>query len=382
MANKKSTKVRINSDAADKFWRRSRMVEIIPDDGTSVTVSELCKRLASFKNTNSPNERNFEQTVRRDVNALVKLYGKDTLLIRSEKAEKKPKTHLRIRWAKGKRPVDRFTLTQAQIIAFGTLEKIRSTLLPAQFKEALYPFSQMARQKARSELGSNTSGDSDGGSSSYAEKWLAKIESIPERIEFLEPVVDENILITVHRALMEEQSLRIRYNKKEERRLIHPLGLVQQGARTYLIATFENRPNAIALLLARIDEAKFDIQPLRTPENFDLKTFLRRGIATPNTGEFSVDDFGQDINIRLKINTGTSWIKETPISKSQRTYPCVALEPKGDFYLEATLPLTENLIWWLLSMSHHIQVIEPQKLQLRVKGDLEAALAKYQDLEN
>jgi predicted DNA-binding transcriptional regulator YafY len=33
-------------------------------------------------------------------------------------------------------------------------------------------------------------------------------------------------------------------------------------------------------------------------------------------------------------------------------------------------------------MSHHIQVIEPQKLQLRVKGDLEAALAKYQDLEN
>lgn len=356
------------------------MVEIIPDDGTSITVSELCNRLASFQNT--PNKRTFEQTLRRDVKELVKLYGEDTLLTRSEQAEKKPKTHLRICWMRGKRPVDRFTLTQVQIIAFGTLEKIRSTLLPAQFKEALYPFSQMARQKAPSNLGSNTSRASGGGLSSYAEKWLSKIESIPERIEFLEPVVDENVLITVHRALMEGQTLRIRYKKSEKLKLIHPLGLVQQGARTYLIATFENRPNAIALLLARIDEARLDTRPLRTPENFDLKTFLRRGIATPNPGEFSVDDFGQDINIRLKINTGTSWIKETPIAQNQRTYPCNNSEPDGDFYLEATLPLTENLIWWLLSMSHHIQVIEPQKLQLRVKGDLEAALAKYQDLGN
>ena len=379
MVEKINTSEKINSDASDKFWRRSKMIEVVPADGSRITVSELCKSLASFRVAGE--ERSFSQTIRRDIKALVKLYGKDTLLIRAEKSKEK-NTQLLIGWAKGKRPLDRFVLNEAQIIAFATLMKSRITLLPAHFTHALHRFEQMAYQDAPSKLGSNNSRNSGKDLSSSADRWLSKIESIPERIEFLEPIVDENILITVHRALMEEQSLRIRYKKSENWRLIQPLGLVQQGARTYLVAKFDQRDKVVPLLLARIDEAKLDTRQVSPPENFNLKDFLRRGIATPKQVIFSDDDYGKDINIRLKIERRTSWLKETPLSVNQKTIPCNASEPEGDYYLEATLPLTENLIWWILSMSDHVQVIEPKELRVRVISDLKAALSQYEILNN
>jgi predicted DNA-binding transcriptional regulator YafY len=41
------------------------------------------------------------------------------------------------------------------------------------------------------------------------------------------------------------------------------------------------------------------------------------------------------------------------------------------------VPLSENLVWWLLSVAQSVRVLEPAKLMERVVSDLKASLEGY-----
>jgi hypothetical protein len=210
-----------------------------------------------------------------------------------------------------------------------------------------------------------------------AQKWLTKIHSLPERITFIEPPVDVSIEQAVHQALLSEQGLRICYGKSEKTFDVFPVGLAQQGVRSYLVAFEKGAVAPKTYLLARLKSAQVVPALGFTPADFDLERYLVRGIARPMGGFFDDSDYGKEITLRLWVDRGTQWLKETPLSLDQTCTPEDPEEEKGPYFLTATVKLTENLVWWILSMSWNVVVHEPETLRQRIAHDLRKAAEHY-----
>jgi predicted DNA-binding transcriptional regulator YafY len=50
-------------------------------------------------------------------------------------------------------------------------------------------------------------------------------------------------------------------------------------------------------------------------------------------------------------------------------------EPDDDWTVEATVPESERLVWWLLSFGAGVEVLAPLELRERVAGELVATAA-------
>jgi predicted DNA-binding transcriptional regulator YafY len=213
---------------------------------------------------------------------------------------------------------------------------------------------------------------------SAATAWLSKIVYLPERITFIAPTVDPAVEKTVHGALMEDKPLSLLYKESKVRRTVSPLGIAQQGARTYLIAqphTEDAKPRTY--LLARIRSAKEVDEAFRKPARFSLNKYLLKNIAPPRGDYFSHDEYGAPIRLNLWVSANSQFLKETPLSEDQTTEPYDLAEPEGAYLLSCTVPLSENLVWWLLSVGQSVRVLEPAKLRERVVSDLKASLEGY-----
>ena len=73
------------------------------------------------------------------------------------------------------------------------------------------------------------------------------------------------------------------------------------------------------------------------------------------------------------MDAGTQWLKETKLSEKQITKD----NPDGSYIIQVELPLTEELVRWLQSMTSYVKVIEPKFLVKRMKDDLKRSIEKY-----
>jgi predicted DNA-binding transcriptional regulator YafY len=144
---------------------------------------------------------------------------------------------------------------------------------------------------------------------------------------------------------------------------VSPLGLVQQGVRTYLIAKKRGSRQPVSILLARIMEAAITSGHMEYPENWNLKAFLKKGIGYP---VFEQDKYGETFEFKFWVDAGTQWLKETKLSEKQITKD----NQDGSYIIQVELPLTEELVRWLQSMTYYVKVIEPNFLVKRLKHDL------------
>jgi len=159
---------------------------------------------------------------------------------------------------------------------------------------------------------------------------------------------------------------------------VSPLGIAQQGARTYLIAQpHSDDASPRTYLLARIRSAKEVDEAFRKPARFSLNKYLKRNIAPPRGDYFPNDEYGEPIRLKLWVSANSQFLKETPLSEDQTSEPCDLAEPQGAYLLSCTVPLSENLVWWLLSVAQSVRVLEPAKLRDRVVSDLKASLEGY-----
>lgn len=72
-------------------------------------------------------------------------------------------------------------------------------------------------------------------------RWPKKVASIPARLPLIAPTIDADYLAAAQMALMNERQLTGRYysahRNKASDLVLNPLGLVQRGPITYLVAT-------------------------------------------------------------------------------------------------------------------------------------------------
>jgi predicted DNA-binding transcriptional regulator YafY len=146
---------------------------------------------------------------------------------------------------------------------------------------------------------------------------------------------------------------------------LHPLGLVQRGPVTYLVATAFKYKNVRLYAMHRVAKAARAEERVKPPEGFDLDTFISAGAM----------QFGGGRPIRLEalVSEGLAEIlAETPLSKDQ------VLAADGEqFRLKATVADSWQLQWWVLGQGEALEVVGPPSLRKSVAGVIATANAKY-----
>lgn len=314
----------------DTLLRQLAMLRYIPQHPRQITARELTERVESEGYVVS------KRTVERDLLSLSATFP----LISNDRSRP-------FGWSWSK-DAEAFALPGMSPLQALTLELAHdhlATLLPASLLETLAPYFKCAE-------GVLSSGD---GVKKLA-SWRNKVAIVPPNQPLIPPNYPEAIIEAVHSALLSEQQLEISYTSREQGETktypVHPLGIVQRGAVTYLVATLSDYTDIRLLAVHRIQSAQVLDQPAKTPKQFDLAKYIRQGA-------FGFEESGE-IKLVVRFTTpAAEHLRETPLSQDQQIEP----DQPGWVRLQATVPDTAQLRWWLLGFGDQVEVLEPSALR-------------------
>lgn len=288
-----------------------------------------------------------KRTVERDLQALESLF---------------PITHGEIEpfdwhWLKGARfGVPGLSLTDA--LSLQLLERFLKPILPASAVRQLEPTFELAARKLAAQGRSNPLGG-----------WVNKVLVVDANLPVVPAAIDPDVLRIVQEALLADEQVEIAYLRSDACELparpLCPLGLVQCGPVTYLVATTLRHESPRLYAMHRVRSARRLHTAFRPPAAFSLRRFVDDGAL----------QFGDTRQIRLK-----AWISpmlgiqlaDTRLSMDQQ------LQPVDDgFVLSATLMHSWRLRWWILSKTGDIHVLAPESLRDEIAKLLSEATARY-----
>ena len=314
----------------DTLLRQLEMLRNIPQHPRQITARELTERVETEGFAVS------KRTVERDLLSLSEIFP----LISNERSRPYGWS-----WSKD---AEAFALPGMSPLQALTLELAHdhlATLLPASMLETLAPYFKCAE-------GILSSGE---GVKKLA-SWRKKVAIVPSSQPLIPPHYSEEIIETVHSALMSEQQLEISYKSREQGETktypAHPLGIVQRGAVTYLVATLYDYTDVLLFAMHRIKSAQVLDQPAKPPKKFDLAKYISQGA-------FGFAESGEIKLVARFTVPAAEHLLETPLSRDQLIEP-----DKPDWVrLQATLPDTAQLRWWLLGFADQVEVLEPTSLR-------------------
>jgi predicted DNA-binding transcriptional regulator YafY len=321
----------------DAIGRQWELLKILPSRGAGTSSRELAQTLA---------RRGFsvtKRTVERDLYELLSHFP-----IECNTAG----TPFGWRWRLGA-CLDLPGLTLPEALSMSLLEDYLKPLLPLSFREALQPRFQLAATKIEA-LGNNP-----------ASSWPEKVRVLSPGINLIPPPIDQKVLETVQEGLFDDEQLAISYcalgNEKATVQTVHPLGLVQRGPVTYLIATAFNYENIRIYAVHRIVSAEKTGEPCNRPKDYSLDQYIKDGGMSFGDGEF----------IKLKASVSeylARILQETPLSEDM-----VITERNGKYLLSCTVANTGQLLWWILSLGDGIEVLAPKKFRDSVIESIQSA---------
>lgn len=200
-------------------------------------------------------------------------------------------------------------------------------------------------------------------------KWKDLCRYVPPGIPFQPPSVDNDVMEAVCESLLERRQLEVKYRGAEadefKTLVLHPLGLIQQGERSYVVATTFDYERVVHYAVHRIGGAEVLESPSKRPKGFDLGGYIEQG-----GGQFGE---GERITLRASISDHLARIlEETPVSTDQKITGA-----EGAKKLVATVVSSWQLQFWILSQGAAITVTRPASLKKAVVNTLESALSNY-----
>jgi predicted DNA-binding transcriptional regulator YafY len=176
-------------------------------------------------------------------------------------------------------------------------------------------------------------------------------------------------LPAIQEALLRQRQLQVVYlkagSKTAKESILHPLALIQQGARSYLVATAFDYDQPLLYAIHRIASAKVLDETTHRPKGFSLDEYLAQGGA-----QF---DCGKAISFKAQVSDDLArLLDESPISKDQKI-----TTRTGTHLLTATVVESWQLNFWILSQGPAITVLKPVALRRQVIASLEKAAANY-----
>lgn len=200
-------------------------------------------------------------------------------------------------------------------------------------------------------------------------RWLAKVASVQPDMRVVPPAIDGVVLETIQQALLFDKQISCRYYSAHADitadYVLNPLGLVQRGQITYLVATAEPHEDTRLYAMHRMISAFLNDAPVSAPAAFSLKAYVENGALDFGTAE--------PINLKVWITSDLyRLLSETLVAED------MSMAKDGEGYvLSATVKDTWQLRWWVLSYAGSMTVLEPQSLREELKERLRRAVAMY-----
>ena len=314
----------------DTQIRQYAMLKLIPQHPRQISARDLTERL---------NSEGFEvgkRTIERDLISFSATFP----LISNERS--KPYGWS---WSKDAEAFSLPTMSPLQALTLELAHDHLASLLPASLLAMLAPYFKCAE-------GVLSSGE---GVKKLAH-WRKKVAIVPAGQPLIPPDYAEEIIEAVHSALLAEQQIEISYTSREYSETktypAHPLGIVQRGAVTYLVATLYSYTDIRLFAVHRIKAAKVLNEPSHTPEGFNLKHYISQGAL-------GFEENGQ-IKLVIRMAAGAAeHLWETPLSLDQQIMP----DKVGWVRLQAIVVDTAQLRWWLKGFGQEVEVLEPAAIR-------------------
>lgn len=321
--------------------RQWQILRMLPTRQPGITVRELHERLAGEGHGVS------YRTVERDLDSLSGLLP----LMRNE-ISKPYGWH----WMEGAR-VDFPGMTLPEAVSLGLLENLLRQLVPAHFTRALEGRLAIADAMLKA-LPKN-----------HAARWTDLVRYVPPGLPLQKPAIAPKVLENVQQALLEKLQLQIRYlppnSAKPGELTLHPLALILQGERPYLLATAFDYTDLRYYAIHRIAQAEVSAEPARRPAGFSLDAYLSAGGG----------QFGDSTELRFKAKVSddlAAVMEETPLADDQRIR-----RRAGENILTATVHDSWQLSFWIHSQGPAITVLGPASLRKAIIAQLEETLTSY-----
>jgi predicted DNA-binding transcriptional regulator YafY len=244
--------------------------------------------------------------------------------------------------------------TQAQAITLQLAKQTLWDLFPKPMQKELEPLFDASEKVIRN---SNA-------------KLMKKICVISPSQPLISPSFKHNIREAIGDAIYEDIAFEGQYRNTEDiikSYTFHPLAILQRGFITYLIARVNGYEDPRFYAVHRFESIKLRREIKPNTKNFNLQDYL-------NSGAGGFIDKPQQI--KLVINAGRELLfhlKETPLSTDQ----IIKKETATGTTIEATVMLTEQLIWWLLSWTYNAEVLSPKTLRNEMINRLSKAVQQY-----
>ena len=324
--------------------RQWEMLNLIPKKTPGITARALADELERLGMEVS------KRTVERDLDELSRSFG----IACNDKG--KPYGWY---WMNGS-GVNLPALTLADALSLRIVEQQLRPLLPSTMLDSLENRFKEAQQKLNALADSNSNAH-----------WLNKVRHKSVNQQLLSPSLHEGVLETVQSALLEDKQIAATYKRTGEEKayetILHPIGMVQGGPTTYLIATARDYEDILLFAVHRIQKATKLTEDVIRPKDFNIDEYIKGAELT----------FGSRKTIKLKAYV-SEWLYniliETPLSQDQ------TIELEGDWsHLTATVDDSWQLRWWILSQGDGIQVKQPKSLKKEIIKELKSALELYDD---
>ncbi len=176
-------------------------------------------------------------------------------------------------------------------------------LFPAPVTESLRPIFDQAGESLKELPAADPAAD-----------WLQKVAVVPASLPVMPAIIRPRIFQAVSRALWRNTKLDIEYengNGNMTRGTVSPLGLVQQGERSYLVCIFDGYEDIRHLALHRLHSATTLEFSADRPADFSLKAYVASRHFNYSNGQ----------KVRLVLEFSDEWLKryltETPFNPSQ-----------------------------------------------------------------
>lgn len=305
------------------------------------------------------------RTVVRDLNKLSDRFGFERQGDAGSVGEGGKRQALSYRWRWPAKNIGMGSPAMTEIEAL-TLTMVRDhldTLLPPLVTDALS--SQFARAEDRLKRSPGVGG---GG----LKAWGKVVHIVPPTQPLLRPAIKRSVRDVIYQCLATQTQFtgwyRARGAAEAKEILLNPQGLVIRGQVTYVVATAWAYDDARLFPLHRFERARKEAEARRNPPGFTLDAYL----AAQNGLGFATGRGGIQVRLRFRNGAGLHLL-ETPLAEDQ-----LATEP-GDGLLEvqATVPETAQLTWWLLGFGQNVEVLEPPALRAAMKSAADGMAAQY-----
>ena len=192
-------------------------------------------------------------------------------------------------------------------------------------------------------------------------RWTDKAAIIRQGPMLKPPAIRDDVQEAVYTALLENRRVEVGYRSKSRARpsaakrlVLNPLGVVVRAGVVYLVATTWEYDDVRHYVLHRMSAPELLDEPVKVPRGFRLADHIRED------RRFSYPLSAGNLELKALFDADAAvHLTESRLATDHRT----AEQEDGRVLVEATVPDTADLRWWLLGFGSAVVVLGPMSLR-------------------